>query len=148
MKICIPVNSGGHLTQALELAKSLKGHKIFFVTFYHERLEKYKSNYKFYYISDPGRNILKLFLLFIKSIGIFRKERPQAFITTGANVSIPFFILGKLLGKKLVYIESVSRVKKPSLSGRILYKIVALFFVQWESQKENYPDAIYAGRLL
>lgn len=134
------------MTQALELAKSLRGHNIFFVTFHHQRLENYK--YKFYYIKDPGRNLLKLGGLFIKAVKIFLKEKPEAFITTGANVSIPFFILGKLLGKRLVYIESVSRVKRPSLSGRILYRIADLFFVQWESMKKSYPKAVYAGRLL
>ncbi len=28
MKICVPVNSGGHLTQSLILAESLKNHDI------------------------------------------------------------------------------------------------------------------------
>lgn len=148
MKICVPVNSGGHLTQALTLTKSLKGHEIFFVTFHHERLNKYNTLYKFYFITDPGRNLFKLLKLLIKAIKIFLIERPDVLLSTGANVSIPFFILGKLLNKKLIYIESISRVTRPSLSGRLIYKIADLFFIQWESLRKYYPKAVYAGRLM
>lgn len=148
MKICIPVNSGGHLTQAMLIAESLKKHDIFFVTFYHERLKKYKNLYKFYFVGDPGRNPFKLFMSLVNALKIIVKERPEAILSTGANVSIPFFILGKFLKKKLIFVESISRVTRPSLSGRISYKIADLFFVQWKELRKSYPKAVYAGRLM
>ncbi|MEK6909902.1 MAG: polysaccharide biosynthesis protein, partial [Candidatus Aenigmatarchaeota archaeon] len=40
------------------------------------------------------------------------------------------------------------RVRKPSKSGKLVYPIANLFFVQWEDLKSEYPRAVYAGRLL
>ena len=55
--------------------------------------------------------------------------------------------IGKLLGKKIIFIESWSRIYKKSSSGKFAYLFANLFFVQWPEMKKQYPKAIYAGRL-
>lgn len=150
MKICIPVSPGGHLTQALALAENLKKPdiEIFFVT---SNLGKFRTSdlkWKFNHVMNPSRNLLKFVILAFQALIICIKKNPDVMISTGSNVPIPFFILGKLFGKKLIYIESISRVSKPSLSGKILYRFSDLFFVQWKEMQKFYPNAIYAGRLL
>ena len=37
-------------------------------------------------------------------------------VTTGAAVAIPFAWVGKLVGARVVYIESLTRIEKPSVS--------------------------------
>ncbi len=150
MKICMPVSPGGHLTQALALAEKLKKKdtEIFFVT---SNLGKFRTSdlkWEFKHVINPSRNLLKFIILTFQALSICIKKNPDAIISTGSNIPIPFFILGKLFGKKLIYIESISRVSKPSLSGKILYKISDLFFVQWKEMQKFYPNSIYAGRLL
>ncbi len=148
MKIGIPVSLGGHLTQALTLAEKLKKYDLFFVTSYSGKFRTANLKWKFNYVVNPARNMLKFFILTAQAFWILIKENPNVLISTGSNIPIPFFILGKLMGKKLIYIESISRVSKPSLSGRILYRISDMFFIQWVYLKKDYPNAIYAGRLL
>jgi beta-1,4-N-acetylglucosaminyltransferase len=148
MKVCMPVSLGGHLTQALVLAEKFKGHDVLFVTSYSGRFRASGLGWRFKYVINPARNPLKFIILAIQALWILAKERPDAVISTGSNIPIPFFIIGKLMGKKLVYVESISRVSRPSLSGRLLYPIADMFFVQWERLKVVYPKAVYAGRLM
>jgi len=56
--------------------------------------------------------------------------------------------LGGFLGKKIVFIESLSRVKNPSLTGKFLYPISDLFLVQWKSLLKKYGSkAKYGGKV-
>ena len=50
----------------------------------------------------------------------------------------------------VVYVESIARVKKLSLTGLLLYKLrlADQFFVQWQDLKVKYPRANYVGRLM
>lgn len=49
---------------------------------------------------------------------------------------------------KIVYVESICRVKTMSLSGKIVYQIADRFVVQWSLLKEKYPRAKYMGILV
>jgi len=73
--------------------------------------------------------------------------RPKAIISTGPGPAVPASLLAKLLGIKVVYIETGSRIFALSASGKILYRVADLFFVQWPELLTLCPKAIYAGRL-
>jgi beta-1,4-N-acetylglucosaminyltransferase len=48
-----------------------------------------------------------------------------------------------------VYIESIARVRKLSLSGLILYRlrVADSLLVQWPELQARYPRSVHAGRL-
>jgi beta-1,4-N-acetylglucosaminyltransferase len=50
---------------------------------------------------------------------------------------------------RILYLESIARVHKLSLSGYILYlsRMADQFFVQWPELQERFPRSTYAGRL-
>lgn len=148
MKICIPTSHGGHLTQALILAESLGKHDIFFVTSHYAKPRTSKTKWRFIYVRNPGDNLIERIKFVLQAIWIVFRENPDVILSTGSNVQIPFFIFGRILNKKLIYIESWSRVQHPSRFGKLLYKLSDLFFVQWNSLRKYYPKAIYAGRLM
>lgn len=54
-----------------------------------------------------------------------------------------------LADSRILYVESIARVRKLSLSGTILYvsRMADLFFVQWQELQARFPRAVYAGRL-
>ena len=52
-------------------------------------------------------------------------------------MAVPFFYLGKLMGKKLIYIEVYDRIDKATMTGKLVYPIVDSFIVQWEEQKKS-----------
>jgi UDP-N-acetylglucosamine:LPS N-acetylglucosamine transferase len=60
-----------------------------------------------------------------------RDRDPHAILSTGAGLAAPFFIAGRLLGRRVVYVESLTRIKTLSLTGRLVYPLANAFFVQW-----------------
>jgi len=74
-------------------------------------------------------------------------ERPDVVISTGAGIVVFFCVFAKLLGTKLIFIESMARVERPSLTARFLYPFSDLFIVQWPGLLKYFPKAKYMGRL-
>ena len=68
-------------------------------------------------------------------------------ISTGPGIALIPLILGKILGKKTVFIESWSRFRSASLTGKIVYYFSNEFFIQNRSLKNVYPKAKYSGLL-
>ena len=76
-----------------------------------------------------------------------RQVRPDAIIGAGPSICVPVSLVGKLHGAKIIHIETASRIHRPSLTGRIMYRLADLFFIQWETLQVVFPRAVYAGRL-
>lgn len=146
MKICLVGSSGGHLTHLYMLKPFWKNKERFWVTFDKEDARSLLKDEKVYGCYFPtNRNIKNL----IRNMGVawkvLRREKPDLLISSGAAVAVPFFYLGKLMGKKLIYIEVYDRIDKPTLTGRLVYPIADCFIVQWEEQKKVYKKAVNLG---
>jgi beta-1,4-N-acetylglucosaminyltransferase len=76
-----------------------------------------------------------------------RKWDPDVILSTGAGLAVPFFLVGKLLRRKLVYVESLTRIESVSLSGRLVYPLADEFFVQWP-QAAGKRRMRYEGNIL
>lgn len=148
MKICFAASSGGHLEQLMMLYPMMKKHNSFIIT-EKTTYEFNSKGIKLYTVSQINRREILFFLKFIflifNSLFIFLKEKPDAVISTGALATIPICILAKLFKKKLIFIESFSKISSPTLTGKLLYKKADIFLVQWEDMKKYYPNAIYGG---
>ena len=115
-----------------------------------------KTNYsaeakgeKTYYMKQVNRRekdfIWRMIQNAWKSIGIYRKEKPDVVICTGVLAMIPICLISKFMGKKLIYIESFAKVTSPTETGKLLYKFADQFYVQWKPMLKFYPKAIYLG---
>lgn len=147
LKLCLACSAGGHLTELMQLEEAYKGYERFVATFRREDTESLSG--KVYYLVDPKRNPLKMLLNFLQALGVVLRERPSVVITTGAGVVVPLCIIAKLLGAKIIYIESFARITSKSMSGVLLYSIADLFFVQWKQLLEKYGrKARYGGKVV
>jgi UDP-N-acetylglucosamine:LPS N-acetylglucosamine transferase len=142
--ICSP---GGHLVEVLQLLEAFEGYPIFFLT-YKEKATLNRKNT--YWIMNFARNPLYLIVGMLKILLIFLKEKPKVLFSTGAEIAIPSFYIGKFLFRtKLIYLECSAQVYSPSLTGRYVYPITDLFLVQWEPLLRQYgPKARYVGGLI
>ena len=147
-KICFAASSGGHFEQLLMLKPLMEKYDSFVIT----EKNMYSvsvDNRKMYYMKQVNRKektfAFKLLANAFKSFFIFIKERPDVVITTGVLAMIPICLLAKLFHKKLIYIESFAKVTSPTETGKMMYKYADRFYVQWESMKEFYPNAICLG---
>eukprot|EP00882_Tetradesmus_deserticola_P007634 GHRQ01008039.1.p1 GENE.GHRQ01008039.1~~GHRQ01008039.1.p1 ORF type:complete len:217 (+),score=68.08 GHRQ01008039.1:334-984(+) len=83
------------------------------------------------------------------------RHRPQLVLVNGPGTCIPVcamaFVNRLLLLSdcRILYVESIARVRKLSLSGYLLYfsRMCDQFFVQWPELQARFPRSMYAGRL-
>lgn len=78
---------------------------------------------------------------------IVRRRRPDVILSTGAGIALPFFIVGRLFGCRLVFVESLTRTSGLSLTGKLCYPFVDEVFVQWPVRKRG-ARLRHAGSLL
>ncbi|MFR5004091.1 MAG: PssD/Cps14F family polysaccharide biosynthesis glycosyltransferase [Thomasclavelia ramosa] len=148
MKIAFTASSGGHLEEISMLKSISDSYDSFLVT---EKTDFFSNSLcsKVYLVSQINRKevlfIPKFFVLFLKSLYILIKEKPDCIISLGALATVPLCVLAKILGKKVVYIESFARVEELSITGKIMYKVADLFIVQWEALMKKYPKTVYCG---
>ncbi|PEI96114.1 polysaccharide biosynthesis protein [Bacillus pseudomycoides] len=103
-----------------------------------------------YLVQQERKNIFFPIIFFINIVLSFwyvLKVRPKYIISTGAGAVIPFCIFGKVLGSKLIFIESFAKVQTPTITGRVLYRFADKFYVQWEELLSVYEKAEFKGRL-
>jgi len=145
-KIGLICSAGGHFTEMLQLQEAFKGHRLFVITYREKATLNQKNTYYLKTWRSPTGFIVGLIKIFI----IFLKERPDILFSTGSEIAVPPFYLGKFLFRtKLIYLECSAQVYRPSLTGRCVYPITDLFLVQWESLLKKYgPKAKYVGGLI
>ncbi len=79
---------------------------------------------------------------------ILRAERPDLVLSTGAGPAVPFALVAKLKGTPFVFVETDAQVTRPSLTGRIMYRLADRFFYQWRTLEPYFPQGTYGGFLL
>ena len=146
-KICLACSAGGHLTEMLQLKEFYKEKEHFFITFKRSDSESLAKKEKVFFAELPRRNPFATLKSFFQCLKIIRKENPKIIISTGADVGLVTCIAGKLLGKKIVFIESFCRPTKPGVSGKIAYLFADLFIYQWKELEKYYPKGVYGGSI-
>lgn len=84
--------------------------------------------------------ILKQFVFAVRCI---KKERPKIILSTGALIGVTFAVAAKLFHVKFVFVESRTRISKPSLTARIVYPLADRFYVRWPQLLAWFPQACW-----
>uniref|UniRef100_A0A183CGL7 UDP-N-acetylglucosamine transferase subunit ALG14 n=1 Tax=Globodera pallida TaxID=36090 RepID=A0A183CGL7_GLOPA len=104
------------------------------------------------YLSAVGSTLTAFFHSFL----LVNKERADVVISNGPAIGLGicffarFFDLTRIHRCRVVFIESICRVQKLSLTGWIVYhfRIAHAFLVQWKDLQKKYPKTEYVGRLV
>lgn len=126
MKLLFVCSTGGHLAELLHWSQRLQPAPTAAVWATHER-----SNSTEIGVVQPGAEVR-----FVRSVEprqasvaarmiptarqILREERPDAVLSTGAAVAVPFAIAARAASIPFVYVESAARIRAPSLTGRLI----------------------------
>ncbi|MDC3095326.1 UDP-N-acetylglucosamine transferase subunit ALG14 [Prochlorococcus sp. AH-716-M06] len=145
-KICVVSSSGGHLTEIRTLKNIYQNYPHFYIINSLIKLPKDMSGIS-YFISHSERDF-KFFYNIFECFLILLKEKPDLIISTGAGAIVPCSFIGKIFRIKILYIETITRIKKPSLTGRIMYYLSDCFIYQWKDLKKYFPKGIYGGQIL
>jgi hypothetical protein len=69
-------------------------------------------------------------------------------ISTGAAAGCISCFLGKLIGAKVIWVDSITNIERLSVSGRMVKFIADLFFVQWPELTAKYRGVQFAGTVV
>ena len=152
----IVLGEGGHTKEMLSLVDLLgTDYKFSYLLVRGDELseEKIIVPGRLYFAKRPRDKAHNLILDVFKtvrcgwdSLTALCRERPDAVISCGPAVGVPPCLVAKLLGVKVIFVETGSRVRALSMTGRIVYRFADLFLVQWPQLQDLYPRAVYAGR--
>lgn len=147
-KILAIASGGGHWTELMRLREVFNGHNVVFVgvkPFYRSDVDPHQ----FYTVSDVSRvyNKISIPLLIGKLLFILIKERPAIVITTGALPGALALLLGKVLGTRTIWIDSIANVEEMSFSGRMAKNFADLWLTQW-SHLADADGPTYLGSVL
>jgi len=136
------------MVQAKQLAPVYEKYEHFYFTFKGGVAEEMKKTSRIRAIPNIVRhNPISWIVGAVLSAYAVLVERPDVVISTGAGIVVFFCVFAKLLGAKLIFIESMARVERPTLTARLLYPFSDLFIVQWPDLLKYFPRAKYMGRL-
>jgi beta-1,4-N-acetylglucosaminyltransferase len=131
VKICLACSHGGHLSETLQLLEAFQGHDFFFATYHSARDAYVQELGRAYFTQNIGTSLPRMLRATVWAWAVLRRERPDVIVSLGAEIAIPFFYLGKLMGAKTIFIESWCRVENLSRTGRLAYPVADVFWVQW-----------------
>ena len=147
MKLCIVSSCGGHLTEVRRLRPAYAIYEHFYILNDHAILPGDMQG-QTYFIKHSERD-WRFFVNLWEAFAILRRERPQVILSTGAGPAVPVAIVGRLLySTKVIFVETLTSVRRPSLTARIMYYLAHRFFYQWEGLARFFPRGTYGGLLV
>ena len=142
-------SGGGHLMELMKLWPAVEGEDFYIVTEKNPASEGTIKKYRHHYLLQQERRkwdfAFKFAYNIIASLYFLLKERPVFIISTGAGAAYPTCQIGKMLGKKVIFLESFCRLKTPTKTAQMVYPFADYFLVQWEEMKKFFPKAEYHG---
>lgn len=147
LKVCIVSSCGGHLTEVRQLSPAYEQYDCFYVLNDKVKLPPDMEG-RTYFVRHSERDWLLLVNLF-EAFSILRRERPDVILSTGAGPAVPFAFIGRLmLRTHVIFVETITRINSPSLTGRLMYKLAHRFFYQSKNLAGHFPAGEYGGPLL
>lgn len=147
-------SAGGHLFQLVALRSAWEGFSRAWVTLEGSDSRSLLAGERVRYAHGPTSRDLPRWLM-LRNLArnsalawtLIRLLRPKVVLTTGAGVAVPFAWIGRLLGAKVVYVESITRVDGPSFSYRLIAPVATRLYVQWPELARALGRAQYAGNV-
>ncbi len=152
MRVLFIASAGGHLSELLQLRGLFASYDSYLVT---EKTkaslplkQEFASHFGFLLpgtMAHPFTYPFKLLGNTFLSLYYYLKFRPSVIVTTGVHSAAPMCLIGKIMGAKVIYIETFANILTKTASGRIIYHFADYFIVQWKSMLRLYPKAKFEG---
>ena len=151
-KVLFIASAGGHLSELLSLKPMMKDYDSFLMTEKTKSSEALTGEYQkrlgfliYGTMAHPFSYPFKLLGNCFISLYYYLKFRPQVIITTGVQSAGPMCCIGKIMGSKIIYIESFANIETKTASGSIIYHLADHFVILWKSMQKLYPKATFGG---
>ncbi len=157
-EFCLVTDRGGHLHNALMMIEQMGTKPDAIVTTNGPDIEALKKDatpvyclpYLFQWLGKTRLfNPLRFFVQLRASYVLARELQPRFVVSTGASNVVLFCYWARFFGADIYHVECMNQVKSASITGRLLYPICSILYVQWEELLRKYGHkAQYAGWVL
>jgi UDP-N-acetylglucosamine:LPS N-acetylglucosamine transferase len=130
-KLLAVSSGGGHWVQLMRIKHAFEDCAVTFVTV-HESYRADVPGHHFYVINDANRRTkIGLLKTARKLAWIIWTERPDIVISTGAAPGYFALRLGRLMGARTIWLDSIANVEELSMSGSWIGHSADLWLTQW-----------------
>ena len=130
-KLLAVASAGGHWVQLLRLLPAFAGFDVTFVST-QEGCRSEVPHHRFYRVNEASRwNKFALLLMAIRVARLIIAARPDFVISTGAAPGYVAVRLGRLIGARTIWLDSMANADELSLSGQQVGKYADLWLTQW-----------------
>ncbi|WEU41046.1 MAG: hypothetical protein OdinLCB4_002300 [Candidatus Odinarchaeum yellowstonii] len=152
----VVLGGGGHSFEMIKILENihLKDNLIFVLNHDDHYTPVKRNGSRVYRLLRPRKPLeygvktfFRFILSFLNALFLLIWTRPKIILTNGPSISVPLTIIGWLLRARIIFVESICRVYRLSLSGRLLLPLINLFIVQWPYLKKYSSKIIYGGRI-
>lgn len=132
-KVLAVASGGGHWVQMRRLFGAFHECDMALVTVHADYVADAPPGARFYTIRDATRwDKFGIVVLAFQVLRIVLVERPRIVVSTGAAPGYLALRIGKLLGAKTVWVDSIANVEHMSLSGQRIKPYADIWLTQWE----------------
>lgn len=126
-------SAGGHWIQLRRLHPAFDGSRLIYATTRETYLDEVAADgAEFRVVPDCNRwEKFKLIKAAVKIFLLLLKEKPDVVISTGAAPGYFAIRIGKILGKKTIWVDSIANAEELSLSGQRAGQHVDHWLTQW-----------------
>lgn len=147
MKILAVASGGGHWTQLMKLRDAFAGGDVEFVGV----KDMYRADVSpahFHVVPDVSRlHKHRILIVLVKLFLILLSVRPDVIVTTGSAPGMLALRIGKLMGIRTIWIDSLANVEQMSTSGLKARRYADLWLTQWK-HLESPAGPKYFGSVL
>jgi len=130
-KILALSSGGGHWVQLLRLRPAFQSHDVYYASVQELSADEVVGE-KYTTIPDANRwDRLKFIWMIFRVTYFVVMLRPDVIITTGAAPGYIAIKIGKLVGAKTIWLDSIANSETMSLSGQKISKYTDLWLTQW-----------------
>ena len=131
-KLLAVASGGGHWVQLMRIRPAFEGARVVFATV-EPSYRAQVGDAKFRLVCDATRwNKFRLILLLFQITLLILRERPDVIVSTGAAPGYLAIRIGKLIGARTMWIDSIANVECLSLSGKKIRSHADVCLTQWE----------------
>jgi UDP-N-acetylglucosamine transferase subunit ALG13 len=151
LRVCLAASGGGHLRQLIDLQGFWSAHDYFFVTEDTALGQSLRETHPTHFVPHFGLGQARLgapfkmlagaFVNFFRTGALMLRMRPDLVVSTGAGAVFFTVVWGRLVGARVVVIESFARFEQPSVFGRMTKPLAHDFVVQSAALAAHYPRA-------
>jgi UDP-N-acetylglucosamine:LPS N-acetylglucosamine transferase len=147
--VLLVCSSGGHLLQLLALREAWEPFSRVWVSNDRSDARSQLADEDALFLPGPASRSLRALVHNGRAaLSLVRSRRPRVVITTGADIAVPFAWIARLYGARIVYVESFTRISRPSLTCRLIRPVASRVYAQWPELLDSLPNARYVGAVV